>query len=299
MTAAHPRPVSHLNRSPGPDALSASTSRTRPHSHAHPHQAPGPIARSHRHLHPHLHSDSHPRRVAFFDVDHTLATVTTPVVFWEYWSTAARTAPLAAGRVLPPAAGVSREERNRAYYRLFAGVPAAELARAGARWYGGFRATAQPFLPAPLAALRAHRAAGDLIVLVSGAPRACLLPLARDLGAGLVLACEQLTDGRGRFTGEIARPVIGAAKADAAAEVMARHGADPADCHAYGDHGSDLPLLELCGHPTVVGDDPVPTARAARSGWGRLPGVEGLPGAERLHGPQRLRRGIRGLRIGK
>ncbi|WP_079249372.1 HAD family phosphatase [Streptomyces sp. IMTB 2501] len=239
-------------------------------AHRAPHPHGDPSSTTHPLLHP------HPARIAFFDVDHTLTTVTTPALFWEYWSTAARTAPLAAGRALPTAAGAAREERNRDYYRLFAGVSATELRRAGARWYAGFRATAQPFLPAPLAALRAHRAAGDPVVLVSGAPRACLLPLARDLGAGLVLGCEQLTDGRGRLTGEITRPMIGAAKADAAAEVMARHGADPANCHAYGDHSSDLPLLRLCGHPTVVGDDPALAGHAARDGWQWLPGVERL-----------------------
>lgn len=213
------------------------------------------------------------RRAAFFDADQTLITVTSPVDFWHYWSGAAPTSRFAVGRRLPEMTpGSDREELNRAYYRLFAGVPSDELLRAGERWYHAYRARAGGFVPATLAALRRHRAAGDLVVLVSGSPRACLAPLAVDLGADRVICAEQEVAADGRLTGGIVRPVIGPAKAEAAAELMRRLGLAPADCYGYGDHHTDLALLELVGHPTVVGADPVLAERAARTGWPVLPG---------------------------
>lgn len=51
-----------------------------------------------------------------------------------------------------------------------------------------------------------------------------------------------------------------------------RHGVDPAACVAYGDHASDLPMLDAVGHAVVVGDDPVLIALAAARSWDVLPG---------------------------
>jgi phosphoserine phosphatase len=48
---------------------------------------------------------------------------------------------------------------------------------------------------------------------------------------------------------------------------------DPARCWAYGDHPSDLPMLDLVGNPVAVGDDPAVAAHlAARAA---LPGTRG------------------------
>jgi phosphoserine phosphatase len=45
---------------------------------------------------------------------------------------------------------------------------------------------------------------------------------------------------------------------------------------AYADHGSDLQLLQLAGHPVAVGDEPVVRSYVARSGGTVLPGVTRL-----------------------
>ena len=42
---------------------------------------------------------------------------------------------------------------------------------------------------------------------------------------------------------------------------------DLADCHAYGDSISDLPLLELVGHPVAVNADFRLAREARRRGW--------------------------------
>ena len=74
---------------------------------------------------------------------------------------------------------------------------------------------------------------------------------------------------RGAFTGELAEPPLSAdGRASLAARLAAEHGVDLADCHAYGDSISDLPLLELVGHPVAVNPDFRLAREARRRGWG-------------------------------
>ena len=215
------------------------------------------------------------RGLAFFDVDGTLITVTSIFRFLAF-DLAERGHPpsefdarLAALGALK-AAGASREEANRAFFANFAGRPVEELAAVGRRWFDAEHAAGGLFVPSVLARLRAHRAAGEAVVLLSGSFPPCLRPLARLVLADAVLCTEpEVRDGR--YTGAVAHPVVGARKAVAARELAWERGVDLADCTAYGDHDSDLPVLELVGHPVVVGDDPVLAAHADRHGWDRLP----------------------------
>jgi HAD superfamily hydrolase (TIGR01490 family) len=120
-----------------------------------------------------------------------------------------------------------------------------------------------------LAALWRHAAAGDLTLLVSGSFPACLDPIARYVGADVVLcSLPEIRDGR--YTGRIAVPMLGEAKAAAVRGAAAEHGVLLAESHAYGDHASDLPILDLVGHPVVVGDDPVLAGRARRDRWAQI-----------------------------
>jgi HAD superfamily hydrolase (TIGR01490 family) len=124
---------------------------------------------------------------------------------------------------------------------------------------------------ATVTALARHRAAGHIVVLVSGSFRACLDPLARELGARLVLCTEPIVDADGRLTGEVRQPMIGSVKVASVAAAMTTLGVRPADCHAYGDHASDLGMLAQVGHPAVVGTDTVLVAHATLHGWPVLP----------------------------
>jgi phosphoserine phosphatase len=62
----------------------------------------------------------------------------------------------------------------------------------------------------------------------------------------------------GRYTGEVVRPMIGEGKREAVLALLRDHpgGVDPRECYAYGDHPSDLPMLECVGNPRVVGGNP-------------------------------------------
>ncbi|MFC3995594.1 HAD family hydrolase [Nocardiopsis sediminis] len=216
------------------------------------------------------------RRAAFFDVDETVISAKSMFDFLRYWMerNGARGEDGAeyertAGRLrdLAHNGGLPRTEVNRAYYRLYAGVPLAELMEAGRAWYARYRERPDAFVPASLAALAAHRRSGDTVVLVSGSFPGCLEPIAADLGADLVLCTEPLAGDDGILTGEVRRPMIGEAKADAVQQTIADLGLDPADCSAYGDHATDLDMLGRVGHPSVVGEDPVLLAHARENGW--------------------------------
>jgi HAD superfamily hydrolase (TIGR01490 family) len=216
-------------------------------------------------------------RAAFFDVDETLLAVRSMEDFWAHWSGT----PYGRGRgrrfaevVAMVRAGVAREECNRAYYRLFAGVRTACFEQVCRQWYDELRARSDAAVAPVLGALRSHRTRGDLVVLVSGSASALLAPLARDVGADVVLATEQLVEG-GVFTGEVRRPMIGAAKAEGVGRTLMERALVASSCHAYGDHASDLPMLSLVGHPRVVGSDPLLVRHARVRGWPVLPSVPG------------------------
>ncbi|MEU6283411.1 HAD family hydrolase [Streptomyces sp. NPDC047028] len=211
---------------------------------------------------------------AFFDVDETLVTVKSMFRFLAYYWAAtgqppARYEAVAAEFAGLPAQGVTREESNRRFYRLFAGDRAEEVARHGREWFAAESARPGFWQRAGVEAFRRHLAAGHHTVLVSGSFRPCLDPLARALGAHTVLCSEpEIVDGH--YTGRLATPMIGDAKGTAARSLMRRLGLSPAACHAYGDHSSDLPLLAQVGHPVAVGDDPVLLRHIRTHGGRRL-----------------------------
>jgi HAD superfamily hydrolase (TIGR01490 family) len=206
------------------------------------------------------------RTGAFFDVDDTLIAVKSVFRFLAHRLRDRPESEYAAayGRVRA-AGGGGRGAALAEYYRLFAGAEEAEVAESGRRWFSEELA-AGPFHEPVLERFLGHRAAGELTVLVSGSFPACLDPIAEHVGADL-LVCSRPEVRAGRYTGAVATPMIGEAKAAAVREIAARFDVDLAGSSAYGDHPSDLPVLELVGFPVVVGDDPDLVGHAARRGW--------------------------------
>lgn len=220
-----------------------------------------------------------PAGVAFFDVDGTLLRLTSLVSFYEYYVRGFE--PVERARSLDALADLlradlPREEANAAYFRLIAGEPVAEMAAAGRRWFQ--QVLVQGFVDAAVhAELAAHRAAGRTVVLVSGSFPACLEPVAAHLGADRVL-CSRPEIAHGRYTGWIGTPMIGGAKAAAVAAVLDEL-VPGAPSWAYGDHDSDLPMLEQVTTPVVVGTDAALTRVARERGWDVLAGGDPLTAA--------------------
>ncbi|MFD6619933.1 HAD family hydrolase [Streptomyces albidoflavus] len=213
------------------------------------------------------------RRVAFFDVDETLLAEKSMVSFWHHWSDRLSQEGRVPGDLRT--SGADRAALNRAYFAHFAGVHRAVFEESARRWYARYRRGPRAYLPGTLRRLHEHRAYGDEIALVTGAGRLLVQPVADDLGAHHVLATEQLADADGRLTGDVTRSMIGDAKKEAVTALLRRLGVRAEDCHAYGDHSSDLSMLSLVGHPVVVGDDPVLTDHGLAHGWRFLERVPG------------------------
>ncbi|ARP71428.1 HAD family hydrolase [Streptomyces pluripotens] len=217
-----------------------------------------------------------PVRAAFFDVDDTLITCKSMLAFLGFhWGREGRTpARLTAARAALDhqlRSGVPREQVNRAYYRLLRGSREADLEQSGRLWFAHENPRGL-FHPPVREALRRHHRAGDLTILLSGSFTACLAPIGQAVAADFVV-CTTPETADGLLTGELTdRPMIGRAKAEAAHRIMTAFALDPADCHAYADDASDLPVLTSVGHPVVVGSDPVLTSRATQHDWPRLPG---------------------------
>jgi len=172
--------------------------------------------------------------------------------------------------------GDDRDAVSRAYYATFAGERADDLAALGERWFADL--SLDVFHAGVADEVTALRDAGTYVVLVSGAPPATVAPVARALGADAWFATVQ-EDVDGVLTGVATDAVIGARKAFVVGQVTRERGVAADECIAYGDHASDLPMLESVGAGVVVGADPVLTAAAARHGWRTIPAAPS-PGAQ-------------------
>ncbi|MGY1705873.1 HAD-IB family hydrolase [Geodermatophilus sp. SYSU D00697] len=111
-----------------------------------------------------------------------------------------------------------------------------------------------------------HRAAGREIVIVSSSGAEMVEPIGEMLSADRVVATRMVTVD-GRYTGEIQFYAYGENKAVAVREVAAEKGYDLADCYAYSDSVTDLPMLSEVGHPTAVNPDRALRRAAAERGW--------------------------------
>ena len=115
--------------------------------------------------------------------------------------------------------------------------------------------------------LAMHQEAGRDCWIVSAAPVELVAPLADALAfdGGIGTQAERVD---GRYTGELDGPfVYGEGKALAVKTLAAQRGYDLELSYAYTDSVSDLPLLEMVGHPVAVNPDAALHALARQRGW--------------------------------
>jgi HAD superfamily hydrolase (TIGR01490 family) len=133
------------------------------------------------------------------------------------------------------------------------------------------------------ALLESCKRAGFRVVLVTGALDVTIAPLARYLGVADAIT-NRLEMKNGYATGKLLRPVVaGPGKARILADDAREHGDDLAECQAYSDSFSDVPMLSVVGHPQCINPDPK-LARLARAyHWPILDIERAVPGdPERL-----------------
>ena len=109
--------------------------------------------------------------------------------------------------------------------------------------------------PAAKALIEKSHAAGHEVVLVSGALEGVLKQAARYLGADEVIG-NRLEMKEGIATGKLLKPVVaGPEKARLIREHAKAKGYDLAECFAFSDSYSDVPMLSVVGHPAAVNPD--------------------------------------------
>lgn len=112
-----------------------------------------------------------------------------------------------------------------------------------------------------------HEEAGRDVYIVSASPVEIVADLARalDIAGGLGTESE-IVDGV--YTGRLAAPFCyGEGKAEVVRRLAADRGYDLTTCYAYADSASDLPILQLVGHPVAVNPDRSLVSVAHRRGW--------------------------------
>jgi len=111
-----------------------------------------------------------------------------------------------------------------------------------------------------------HKAAGREVIIVSTSGADIVEPIAQMLGADKALA-TRLAVSEGRYTGEIWFYCHGENKATAIREYAEEKGYKLEECFAYSDSITDLPMLDVVGHPFIVNPDKGLRRIAAERHW--------------------------------
>jgi HAD superfamily hydrolase (TIGR01490 family) len=112
-----------------------------------------------------------------------------------------------------------------------------------------------------------HKAEGHVVAILSSTTNYLADPLAEDLGIEHLLV-SRLVVSDGCFTGEAQRPICyGNGKIYWARRFATEHAVDLGASFFYTDSVTDLPMLEIVGHPQIVNPDPFLRRAARRRGW--------------------------------
>lgn len=115
--------------------------------------------------------------------------------------------------------------------------------------------------------LKMHGEKGRDTWIVSASPEVVVSPLAATLGMTGGLGTRGLVVD-GHYTGELDGPFMyGPGKAEAVEKLAMEMGYDLDKCYAYSDSVSDLPMMELVGHPVAVNPDGALDDIAHERGW--------------------------------
>ncbi len=128
--------------------------------------------------------------------------------------------------------------------------------------------------PEAVALVKKHRAAGDLLAIVTATNVFVTEPFAAAFGVEHLLAVNLKRDAEGRYIGEIdGVPSFREGKIDRVEGWLRGLGAQWRDFERvtfYSDSTNDLPLLERVSHPVATNPSPSLAQIAAERGWPQL-----------------------------
>ncbi len=211
------------------------------------------------------------KSAAFFDVDETLINMKSMFHFLQFWyqerNETERLKSYMSNFKNEVKNGTVREQLNRDYYRQFKGVDYSNLVEAGEKWFSSIL-DENLFIDKAIEALKRHQIQNVDIVFVSGSMFPLLSPIANHLGVKDILCAPIALGSDGIVTGEIGIPqTIGQGKKEAILHFCNNKNIDPEKCYAYGDDISDIPMMEITGHPICVGKNSNLSTHALLHGW--------------------------------
>ncbi|WP_338051498.1 HAD family hydrolase [Pseudonocardia acidicola] len=213
-----------------------------------------------------------PTAAAFFDLDKTIIAGSSALAFsrpFRRQGLISRRAALRSGyaQLLLMLSGADADMMDLLRRRITALCTGWEVAQIHAIVAETLHEVVEPLVYAEATALiAAHQAAGEEVVVLSASGLEVVEPIAALVGADRCLATRMAVRA-GRYTGDIDFYCYGEHKAQAAREIAAERGYRLADCRAYSDSITDLPLLEAVGHPTAVNPDRALRREAEQRGW--------------------------------
>ena len=158
----------------------------------------------------------------------------------------------------------SEQVRDR-ILRAVAGHPAADVEALGDHFIDGLVSSIRPAMRDVLdlhANMRHDR------IVISASPTEIVARLAHEAGLEDGVGTTAARDAQGVYTGDLEGPFCyKQGKVEIMARMAAERGYNLADCYAYTDSASDLPMLEAVGHPVAVNPEPELREIAAQRGW--------------------------------
>jgi HAD superfamily hydrolase (TIGR01490 family) len=213
-----------------------------------------------------------PRAAAFFDLDRTLISGSSAA----YFGVAAWRNGLIEGRALLKdavhaltfrIAGATDEKSEAVRDRILQAVEGIEQEQLTGLNEGIVPRILESVRPESRGLIDMHHEAGRDCWIVSASPIELVEPLASALGMeGAIATRSEVVDGR--YTGRLDGPfVYGEGKAEAIEKLSAERGYDLRLSYSYSDSASDLPMMEMVGHPVAVNPDGPLEAVAHQRGW--------------------------------
>lgn len=211
-----------------------------------------------------------PRVGAFFDMDKTLIAENSGSVYMKHryergeisaWELAA-----GLGAYLRYKAGIlDLPTWVRAMAKEFAGRDVADVEAEARELFAAHMG--ELVYPAAEALVKHHQDSGHVVVIVSGSTQFAVLPLAEHLKIEHAIYTE-LEVADGELTGNVVEPVcFEDGKIHWLRAFIAEYDVDLARSYFYTDSITDLPLLEIVGHPVAVNPDPMLYRAAVRRRW--------------------------------
>ncbi len=137
------------------------------------------------------------------------------------------------------------------------------------QWHQAFmREKIEPILlPAAQILIDKHRAAGDILMIITATNAFVTAPIAAAFGIEHLIATDpEMVDGR--YTGEVAgTPCFQEGKVTRLKQWLEQHRQNLAGSSFYSDSHNDLPLLRQVEHPIAVDPDETLAQHARKHGW--------------------------------